>query len=180
MRKLSVRGSLSSGCFTIRTDRYTRAKNPSRFYAGQMRLVLKNCGHIDAENIEEYIAVGGYAGLEKVLFEMTKEEGLDMIEEANLRGRGGGGFPAGKKWKQVARQKEKDRYVVCNGDEGDPGAFMDRSIMEGDPHKMLEGMLIAAYAVQVHMNGIHLCTCRVSAGGRASAHRDRTGRRTTD
>ena len=115
------------------------------FYAGQMRLVLKNCGHIDAENIEEYIAVGGYAGLEKVLFEMTKEEGLDMIEEANLRGRGGGGFPAGKKWKQVARQKETDRYVVCNGDEGDPGAFMDRSIMEGDPHKMLEGMLIASY-----------------------------------
>ena len=110
-----------------------------------MRLVLKNCGHIDAENIEEYIAVGGYAGLEKVLFEMTKEEGLDMIEEANLRGRGGGGFPAGKKWKQVARQKETDRYVVCNGDEGDPGAFMDRSIMEGDPHKMLEGMLIGSY-----------------------------------
>ena len=115
------------------------------FYAGQMRLVLKNCGHIDAENIEEYIAVGGYAGLEKVLFEMTKEEGLDMIEEANLRGRGGGGFPAGKKWKQVARQKETERYVVCNGDEGDPGAFMDRSIMEGDPHKMLEGMLIGSY-----------------------------------
>ena len=117
------------------------------FYAGQMRLVLKNCGHIDAENIEEYIAVGGYAGLEKVLFEMTKEEGLDMIEEANLRGRGGGGFPAGKKWKQVARQKETDRYVVCNGDEGDPGAFMDGSVMEGDPYKMIEGMVIAAYAV---------------------------------
>ena len=115
------------------------------FYAGQMRLVLKNCGHIDAENIEEYIAVGGYAGLEKVLFDMTREEGLDMMEEANLRGRGGGGFPAGKKWKQVARQKEKERYIVCNGDEGDPGAFMDRSIMEGDPHKMLEGMLIGSY-----------------------------------
>ena len=76
---------------------------------------------------------------------MTKDEGLDMIEESALRGRGGGGFPAGKKWKQVANQKEKERYVVCNGDEGDPGAFMDRSIMEGDPHKMLEGMLIAAY-----------------------------------
>ena len=115
------------------------------FYAGQMRLVLKNCGHIDAENIEEYIAVGGYQALEKVLFDVDQEEGLSIIEEANLRGRGGGGFPAGKKWKQVARQKEKERYIVCNGDEGDPGAFMDRSIMEGDPHKMLEGMLVGAY-----------------------------------
>ena len=114
------------------------------FYAGQMRLVLKNCGHIDAENIEEYIAVGGYQALEKVLFDVDQEEGLSIIEEANLRGRGGGGFPAVKKWKQVAHQKEKERYVVCNGDEGDPGAFMDRSIMEGDPHKMLEGMLVGA------------------------------------
>ena len=115
------------------------------FYAGQMRLVLKNCGHIDAENIEEYIAVGGYSALEKVLFDIDKDTALDMMEESGLRGRGGGGFPAGKKWKQVARQKETQRYVVCNGDEGDPGAFMDRSIMEGDPHKMLEGMLIGAY-----------------------------------
>ena len=115
------------------------------FYAGQTRIVLKNCGHIDAEHIDEYIAIVGYQGLEKVIFDMTKDEGLDMIEESALRGRGGGGFPAGKKWKQVANQKEKERYVVCNGDEGDPGAFMDRSIMEGDPHKMLEGMLIAAY-----------------------------------
>ena len=115
------------------------------FYAGQTRLVLKNCGHIDAENIEEYIAVGGYKALEKVLFEMSQQKSLDLMEESNLRGRGGGGFPAGKKWKQVARQKETERYVVCNGDEGDPGAFMDRSIMEGDPHKMLEGMLIGAY-----------------------------------
>ena len=115
------------------------------FYAGQMRLVLKNCGHIDAENIEEYIAVGGYSALEKVLFDIDKDTALDMMEESGLRGRGGGGFPAGRKWKQVARQKETQRYVVCNGDEGDPGAFMDRSIMEGDPHKMLEGMLIASY-----------------------------------
>ena len=115
------------------------------FYAGQMRLVLKNCGHIDAENIEEYIAVGGYSALEKVLFDIDKDTALDMMEESGLRGRGGGGFPAGRKWKQVARQKETQRYVVCNGDEGDPGAFMDRSIMEGDPHKMLEGMLIGSY-----------------------------------
>ncbi len=126
-------------------DKIYRSQESIPFYAGQMRLVLKNCGHIDAENIQEYIAVGGYMGLEKVLFDMTPEEGLKMMEESNLRGRGGGGFPAGKKWRQVASQKEKERYVVCNGDEGDPGAFMDRSIMEGDPHKMLEGMLIAAY-----------------------------------
>ncbi len=123
----------------------TQEKIP--FYAKQTRLVLKNCGHIDAENMDEYLAVGGYTALEKVLFEMTPEEVVDEISEANLRGRGGGGFQTGYKWKQVARQKETERYVVCNGDEGDPGAFMDRSVMEGDPHKMLEGMMIAGYAV---------------------------------
>lgn len=117
------------------------------FYAKQTRQVLKNCGHIDAENISEYFAVGGYQALEKVLFEMKPEEVVDVVLESNLRGRGGGGFQTGYKWKQVARQKETIRYVVCNGDEGDPGAFMDRSVMEGDPHKLLEGMIIAGYAV---------------------------------
>ena len=117
------------------------------FYEKQTRLVLKNCGHIDAESIEEYIAVDGYKALEKVLFEMDGQQVIDEILKSNLRGRGGGGFVAGKKWAQVARQKEPIRYVVCNGDEGDPGAFMDRSVMEGDPHKMIEGMMIAAYAV---------------------------------
>lgn len=117
------------------------------FYAQQTRLVLKNCGHIDSENIEEYIAVGGYQALAKALFDMSPQLVVDEILEANLRGRGGGGFQTGYKWQQVARQKELVRYVVCNGDEGDPGAFMDRSIMEGDPHKMLEGMLLAGYAV---------------------------------
>ena len=117
------------------------------FYAKQTRLVLKNCGHIDAENIKEYIAIGGYEALEKALFEMTPEGVVNQILESNLRGRGGGGFQTGYKWKQVARQEEKIRYVVCNGDEGDPGAFMDRSVMEGDPHKMIEGMIIAGYAV---------------------------------
>ncbi|MFV0362798.1 MAG: NADH-ubiquinone oxidoreductase-F iron-sulfur binding region domain-containing protein [Suipraeoptans sp.] len=116
------------------------------FYAKQTRLVLENCGHIDAEHISEYLSVGGYKALEKVLFEMTPARVVDVVEESNLRGRGGGGFQAGYKWRQVAKQKEKIRYVVCNGDEGDPGAFMDRSIMEGDPHKMIEGMMIAAYA----------------------------------
>jgi len=117
------------------------------FYKKQTRLVLENCGHIDAEHMEEAIAHDGYQALAKALFEMTPEEVIKEITESNLRGRGGGGFQAGYKWSQVARQKEKIRYVVCNGDEGDPGAFMDRSIMEGDPHKMIEGMIIAAYAV---------------------------------
>ena len=117
------------------------------FYAKQMRLVLKNCGHIGAEHIEEALAFDGYKALEKALFTMTPEEVINVIFDSNLRGRGGGGFQTGYKWKQVARQGEKIRYVVCNGDEGDPGAFMDRSVMEGDPHKMIEGMLIAAYAV---------------------------------
>ncbi len=117
------------------------------FYKKQTRLVLENCGHIDAEHIEESIAHNGYQALAKALFEMTPEQIVDEILESNLRGRGGGGFQTGYKWKQVARQPEKIRYVVCNGDEGDPGAFMDRSIMEGDPHKMIEGMMIAAYAV---------------------------------
>lgn len=117
------------------------------FYKRQTRLVLKNCGHIDAEHISEYIATGGYSALEKVLFGMRPEEVVQEIMDSNLRGRGGGGFTTGYKWSQVARQEEKSRYVVCNGDEGDPGAFMDRSIMEGDPHKMIEGMMIAAYAV---------------------------------
>ena len=117
------------------------------FYKKQTRLVLENCGHIDAEHMEEAIAHDGYQALAKALYEMTPEEVIKEISESNLRGRGGGGFQAGYKWSQVARQKEKIRYVVCNGDEGDPGAFMDRSIMEGDPHKMIEGMIIAAYAV---------------------------------
>ena len=117
------------------------------FYKKQTRLVLENCGRIDAEFIGEACAHDGYQAFAKALFEMTPQEVIDEILESNLRGRGGGGFQTGYKWKQVARQEEKIRYVVCNGDEGDPGAFMDRSIMEGDPHKMIEGMMIAAYAV---------------------------------
>ncbi|NLG02304.1 MAG: NADH-quinone oxidoreductase subunit NuoF [Clostridia bacterium] len=124
-----------------------QAQEEIPFYAKQTRLVLKNCGHIDAEHIEEAIAYDGYMALEKVLFEMTPQEVIDEITESDLRGRGGGGFKTGYKWKQVAGQAEQIRYVVCNGDEGDPGAFMDRSVMEGDPHKMIEGMIIAGYAV---------------------------------
>lgn len=116
------------------------------FYHKQTRLVLGHCGHIDATSIHEYLGFGGYAAFEKALFEMTPDEVIQEISLSNLRGRGGGGFPAGRKWAQVRRQAEQTRYIVCNGDEGDPGAFMDRSIMEGDPHRMLEGMMIAGYA----------------------------------
>ena len=116
------------------------------FYKQQTRLVLEHCGRIDAESINEYLAVGGYTALEKALFDMTGDEIIDEVSRSALRGRGGGGFPTGRKWAQVRRQKEAQKYVVCNGDEGDPGAFMDRSIMEGDPHRMLEGMMIAGIA----------------------------------
>ena len=115
------------------------------FYRQQKRVVLEHCGHIDATSIGEYIANGGYSALEKALFEMTPDEVLQEVEISNLRGRGGGGFPTARKWSQVKRQKAENKYIVCNGDEGDPGAFMDRSVMESDPHKMLEGMILAAY-----------------------------------
>ena len=113
------------------------------FIAKQTRIVLKNCGKFDAESLNEYIASGGFQALEKAMFEMDP----DLVNKSGIRGRGGGGFPAGKKWIQVARQADPVHYVVCNGDEGDPGAFMDGSVMEGDPYKMIEGMIIAAYAV---------------------------------
>ena len=117
------------------------------FYKKQHRVVLENCGSSDAEDIEEYIAKGGYAGFEKALFEMTDEEICKDIIDSGLRGRGGGGFPAGRKWDGARRQSAPKKYIVCNGDEGDPGAFMDRSIMEGNPHSVLEGMMIAGLAV---------------------------------
>ena len=117
------------------------------FYKKQHRVVLENCGSSDAEDIEEYIAKGGYSGFEKALFEMTDEEICKDIIDSGLRGRGGGGFPAGRKWDGARRQSSPKKYIVCNGDEGDPGAFMDRSIMEGNPHSVLEGMMIAGLAV---------------------------------
>ncbi len=109
--------------------------------------MLEHCGHIDAESIEEYIAIGGYEALAKALFTMTPEEIVNEIDESKLRGRGGAGFRVGLKWRLAAEQPGPVKYIVCNGDEGDPGAFMDRSIMEGDPHRMLEGMIIAGVAV---------------------------------
>lgn len=116
------------------------------FYKKQTRVVLEHCGHIDSLSVKEYLSQGGYSGFEKALFDMTRDEVIEEVSESGLRGRGGGGFPAGRKWAQVRRQSAPQKYVVCNGDEGDPGAFMDRSIMEGDPHRMLEGMMIAGAA----------------------------------
>ena len=118
------------------------------FYAKQTKLVLDNCATLESASIRDYIAAGGYSAYEKALFDITPEEIITKISESGLRGRGGGGFPMGRKWSQVAGQKEPVKYIVCNGDEGDPGAFMDRSIMEGDPHRMLEGMMIAGVATR--------------------------------
>lgn len=118
------------------------------FYKKQTRMVLEHCGSIDAESLREYVAKGGYAALKKTLFEMAPDQVCKLISDSNLRGRGGGGYPAGRKWSQVLAQDSRVKYVVCNGDEGDPGAFMDRSVMEGDPHSVIEGMLIAGYATK--------------------------------
>jgi NADH-quinone oxidoreductase subunit F len=127
-------------------DRVYARRNEIPFYKKQTRMVLEHCGQIDATSIKEYLAVGGYTAFEKALFEMSPDQIIAEISDSNLRGRGGGGFPAGRKWAQVKRQPPGRKYVVCNGDEGDPGAFMDRSVMEGDPHRMIEGMMIAALA----------------------------------
>lgn len=126
------------------------------FIKKQTRLVLENCGKLEAESFEEYLAGGGFLALEKALFDVTPDQIIDEVDKSGLRGRGGGGFPAGKKWKQVARQKETTRFVVCNGDEGDPGAFMDGSVMEGDPYRLIEGMMIAAYAVKARDGYIYV------------------------
>ena len=126
------------------------------FIAKQTRIVLENCGKVDAESLDEYLAAGGFKALEKAMFEMTRDEVIDEVDKSGLRGRGGGGFPCGRKWKQVARQKETERFVVCNGDEGYPGAFMDGSVMEGDPFKLIEGMMIAGYAVKAEHGYIYV------------------------
>ena len=117
------------------------------FYRPQMRLALRNCGVIDPENIDEYIAFDGYKALAKVLTEMTPEQVIDEVLKSGLRGRGGAGFPTGKKWQFAAASKADQKYMVCNAAEGDPGAFMDRSVLEGDPHSVLEAMAIGGYAI---------------------------------
>ena len=141
--------------YTLDGVKYPRQEDIP-FYKKQHRVVLANCGKSDAEDMEEYIAKGGYAAFEKALFEMTGEEICQEILTSGLRGRGGGGFPAGRKWESVRKQDSDTKYVVCNGDEGDPGAFMDRSVMEGNPHSVLEGMMIAGVASGAHEGYIYV------------------------
>lgn len=117
------------------------------FYAKQTRLTLKSCGHIDPHRIDDYIAAGGYRGLARAVLELTPDEVIAEVTASGLRGRGGGGFPTGRKWQLAQKNPGERKYVLCNGDEGDPGAFMDRSVMEGDPHRVIEGMAIAGYAI---------------------------------
>ncbi|MEW6573503.1 MAG: NADH-quinone oxidoreductase subunit F, partial [Bacillota bacterium] len=124
-----------------------RKKMEMPFYFNQTRIAMKDLGQINPMEIEDYIAVGGYLALAKVLTEMTPEEVIEEVKKSGLRGRGGAGFPAGRKWESARRSPGEKKYVICNGDEGDPGAFMDRSMMEGNPHSVLEGMLICAYAI---------------------------------
>ncbi len=124
-----------------------RSLNDIEFYKHQTRVALRNCGVIDPECIDEYIAFDGYMALTKALTEMKPQDVIDVISQSGLRGRGGGGFPTGTKWKFAAASKADQKYVVCNADEGDPGAFMDRSVLEGDPHSILEAMALCGYAI---------------------------------
>ncbi|SHJ96594.1 NAD(P)-dependent iron-only hydrogenase diaphorase component flavoprotein [Anaerobranca californiensis DSM 14826] len=117
------------------------------FYKKQQRIALRNCGYINPEDINEYIGKGGYEALGKVLTQMTPQEVIEEMKKSGLRGRGGGGFPTGLKWEFASKSQSDKKYVICNADEGDPGAFMDRSILEGDPHSLIEGMIIAGYAI---------------------------------
>jgi len=138
------------------TEKEINPLEETTFYKKQMRVALRNCGIIDPEDIEEAIAMGAYEALGKVLATMTPEEVINEMKKSGLRGRGGGGFPTGLKWEFAYKQKETPKYVVCNADEGDPGAFMDRSIMEGDPHSVLEGMAIAGYAIGANHGVIYV------------------------
>ncbi len=133
-----------------------KSLNQTPFYAKQRRIVLRNCGVIDPENIDEYIGTKGYAALGKVLTEMKPNEVIDLVKDSGLRGRGGAGFPTGVKWALCAPNEADQKYVCCNADEGDPGAFMDRSILEGDPHTVLEAMTIAGYAIGATQGYIYI------------------------
>ncbi len=138
------------------TDDGIKSLNETPFYSKQKRIALNNCGLIDPENIDEYIAMDGYKALGKVLTEMTPEDVIKIITESGLRGRGGGGFPTGIKWSLASKSQADQKYVCCNADEGDPGAFMDRSVLEGDPHAILEAMAIAGYAIGASKGYIYI------------------------
>ena len=133
-----------------------KSLNETAFYAKQKRVALRNCGVINPENIDEYIAVDGYQALAKVLTEMSREEVIQLIKDSGLRGRGGGGFPTGMKWDFAYKSENDQKYVACNADDGDTGAFMDRSVLEGDPHCIIEAMAIAGYAVGANQGYIYI------------------------
>ncbi len=137
-------------------DDTIKSLNEVDFYKKQMRIALRNCGVINPENVEEYIAFDGYKALATVLTEMTPQEVIQVIKDSGLRGRGGGGFPTGLKWDFASKSVNEQKYVCCNADEGDPGAFMDRSILEGDPHSVLEAMAIAGYAIGANQGYIYI------------------------
>ena len=141
---------------TVAEDNSIKSLDETAFYKKQLRVALRNCGVINPENIDEYIAFDGYAALGKVLPEMTPEQVIQTMLDSGLRGRGGAGFPTGLKWKFAAGNKADQKYVCCNADEGDPGAFMDRSILEGDPHVVIEAMAIAAYAIGASQGYIYV------------------------
>lgn len=140
---------------TIEEDRIKSLNNVD-FYKKQQRVALRNCGVIDPDNIDEYLAFEGYKALEKALLNMTPEEVIETVKKSGLRGRGGGGFPTGLKWEFAAKQNNEVKYIICNADEGDPGAFMDRSVLEGDPHSVIEAMTIGGYAVGAHEGYVYV------------------------
>jgi NADH:ubiquinone oxidoreductase subunit F (NADH-binding)/(2Fe-2S) ferredoxin len=140
---------------TVEEDRIKSLNNVD-FYKKQLRIALRNCGVIDPENIDEYLAFDGYKALEKALIHMTSEEVIDTLKKSGLRGRGGGGFPTGMKWEFAAKQKNEQKYIICNADEGDPGAFMDRSVLEGDPHSVIEAMTIGGYAIGASQGFVYI------------------------
>ncbi|HJB20813.1 MAG TPA: NADH-quinone oxidoreductase subunit NuoF [Candidatus Fournierella merdavium] len=142
---------------TVAEDNSIKSLDETSFYKKQKRIALRNCGVINPENIEEYIAFDGYAALGKALTEMTPDEVIQVVLDSGLRGRGGGGFPTGRKWQLACADRGKvEKYVCCNADEGDPGAFMDRSVLEGDPHSVIEAMAIAGYAIGANRGYVYV------------------------
>ncbi|MCI8497221.1 MAG: NADH-quinone oxidoreductase subunit F, partial [Clostridiales bacterium] len=140
---------------TVQEDNI-KSLNDTPFYKKQQRVALRNCGVINPEIIDEYIAYDGYQALAKCLTEMTPDDVIQCIKDSGLRGRGGGGFPTGVKWSLAAANQADQKYVCCNADEGDPGAFMDRSVLEGDPHAIIEAMAIAGYAIGASQGYIYV------------------------
>lgn len=148
-----IRGELIKE-WVVRAERYSGSED--RYFAKQERIVLRHCGQIDPESIDDYIAHNGYEALREVLSGWSPEQVIEEVERSGLRGRGGAGFPTGRKWRLTREVPGEEKYLICNGDEGDPGAFMDRSLLESDPHAVLEGMAIAAYAIGAHKGYIYV------------------------